>query len=178
MFFSKKRNPPEEPPAGSKDSADFVFIRKALLVVEGSQPSVQAAAFAIKLARQIGCELLAAYVVDTATLDYLLQLHIFVQDEREDLEQELERKGRCYLAGVEKECQEAGITIKTHLSSGRFHQVILQLAAEYKADVIIVGGWKHGIKQKDTTSVERQLIMDLAECPVIVVKGKTESKQC
>ncbi|NLF94134.1 MAG: universal stress protein, partial [Oligosphaeraceae bacterium] len=76
MFFPKKQNPPAGLPDANESSAGFVFIRKALLVVEGSQPSVQATTFAIKLARQTGCELLAVSVVDTATLDYLLQLHI------------------------------------------------------------------------------------------------------
>jgi len=178
MFFPKKQNPPEGLPEASESSAGFVFIRKALLVVEGSQPSVQATTFAIKLARQTGCELLAVAVVDTATLDYLLQLHIFVQDEREELEQDLVHKGRRYLAGVEEEAKAAGISVRTHLCSGRWHQMILHLANDYQPDVIIIGGWKHEIKQKDTTSVERQLIMDLAECPVIVVKSKTEPKHC
>ncbi len=175
MFFGKKQNiPVENNGDDAKESLEaFVFIHKALLVVDGSQPSMQATEFAIKFARQTGCELVAAYIVDTATLDYLLQMHIFVEDEREELEHDLENKGRRYLASVEAQGKEAGVLIKSHLCSGRFHQSILHIASELQVEVIIIGGWKNEIKQKDASSVERQLIMDLAECPVIVVKKKS-----
>jgi nucleotide-binding universal stress UspA family protein len=170
MFFSKKRNDSEPPPPANPEPDNFVFIRKALLVVDGSQPALDAAEFAVNFARQTGCRLCASFVVDTATLNYLQQMHIFVSEERQELEDDLERKGRRYLAGVQELGRKYDVEVDTHICQGRFHQVILKLARELEVDLIITGGWKHEIKQKDSSSIERQLIMDLAECPVIVVK--------
>lgn len=176
MFFSKKTNGKENLLSSSSKPPDFVFIRKALLVVDGSQPSLDAAEFAVNFARQTNCHLCAAFVVDTATLDYLQQMHIFVSEEREELEGDLKRKGKRYLAGVEELAKKYELSVDTYICQGRFHQVILKLARELEVDLIITGGWKHEIKQKDSSSIERQLVMDLAECPVIVVK-KAENKR-
>ena len=175
MFFNKKTNGSENLAPATPPSPDFVFIQKALLVVDGSQPALDATEFAVHFARQTSCELCAAFVVDTATLDYLQQMRIFVSEERMELEQDLEQKGRRYLTAVQELGRKYDLDIKTHICQGRFHQVILKLARELEVDLIIIGGWKHEIKQKDSSSIERQLIMDLAECPVIVVK-KSEKR--
>ncbi len=177
MFFSKKRNDSEPPPPASPEPPpEFIFIRKALLVVDGSQPALDAAEFAVNFARQTNCCLCAAFVVDTATLNYLQQMHIFVSEERQELEEDLQRKGRRYLAAVQELGKKYDLQVETHICQGRFHQVILALARKLEVDLIITGGWKHEIKQKDSSSIERQFIMDLAECPVIVVK-KAEKRQ-
>ncbi|MFA6929851.1 MAG: universal stress protein [Lentisphaeria bacterium] len=176
MFFNKKTNSSENVAAAAPTSSDYMFIRNALLVVDGSQPSLDATDFAVHFAKQTHCELSAAFVVDTATLDYLQQMRIFVKEERQELEQDLELKGKRYLTNVQALGRKYEVNIKAHICLGRFHQIILKLARELAVDLIIIGGWKHEIKQKDSSSIERQLIMDLAECPVIVVK-KTEERK-
>lgn len=175
MFFNKKTNNGETSAQSNPSPPEFIFIRRALLVVDGSRPALDATEFAVQFTRQTNCELSAAFVVDTATLDYLQQMRIFVKEERMELEQDLELKGKRYLCSVQELGRKFSLEIKTHICQGRFHQTILKLARELGVDLIIIGGWKHEIKQKDSTSVERQLIMDLAECPVIVVK-KTEER--
>jgi len=176
MFFRKKTNNSENLAPATPPPPDFVFIRKALLVVDGSKPALDATEFAVQFARQTNCELCAAFVVDTATLDYLQQMRIIVSEERMELEQDLELKGKRYLAGVQELGKKHNLDIETHICQGRFHQVILKLARELEVDLIITGGWKHEIKKKDSSSIERQLILNLAECPVIVVK-KNEREQ-
>jgi hypothetical protein len=37
-------------------------------------------------------------------------------------------------------------------------------------DAIVLGGWKRTIARKDVASIERQHILDQADCPVVVVK--------
>ncbi|NMA43098.1 MAG: universal stress protein [Oligosphaeraceae bacterium] len=176
MMFFRKKTSGEETKKNEAPAAEFTFIQKALLVVDGSKPSLEAADFAVNFARQTGCELVATFVVDTATLDYLQQMRIFVSEERQELEQDLERKGRRYLDTVQELGQKHNLYIATHMCHGRFHQTALKLARELEVDLLIIGGWKYEIKQKDSSSVERQLIMDLAECPVIVVKKCEEHK--
>lgn len=175
MFFSRKQRNSEIKNSVKKevDSEDFAFIGKVLLVVDGSGPSRDASNFAVDFARQLKCKLDAAFVVDTAILDYLQQMRIFVKEERLELEQDLELKGKRYLSAVQELGEKYNIPVQTHICQGRFHQTILSLAKELEVDLLIIGGWKHEIKQKNTSSVERQLVMDLAECPVIVVKKST-----
>lgn len=174
MLFGRKRNNDADASAanGDKSARDPNFLHLILLVVDGSQPSAQATDFAIKFARMNNSELLASYIIDTATMDCLTQMRILVQEEREELQRDLEAKGQRYLARVRQLAAANALEVRTHISRGRFHQVILHLAREHKCDAIIIGGWKNEIQRKDSSSVERQLILDLAECPVIVVKHK------
>lgn len=168
-MFRRKLKTEEEHEQGS-DSSNL--LGKLLLVVDGSKPSMAAARFAVQLAGQAGSSITAVYVVDTATMDYLLQTHIFVSDERTEFERDLESTGRRYLDYVTTIAGNAGLTVETELRRGSFHQTILQSARTADVDAIVVGGWRRSITQKDAASVERQLILDQADCPVIVVKDK------
>ncbi len=149
-----------------------MLLEKMLLVVDGAEPSIAAANYAVGLARQTGGAITAVHVVDTAVMEYLQQMRIFLTDERQEFEQDLERTGQRYLEYVRAIAGNAGLTIDTVQVKGAFHQMILQRAREMQADVIILGGWHRTITRKDATSVERQLILDAADCPVIVVKRR------
>ncbi len=151
---------------------DGTFLRRLMLVVDGSQLSEEAAYFAFRLARRLECELEAVYSVDTATMDYLLQMHIFVSEERQEFEAAIEAKGRSYLDRVKRLADACGMELETKILRGRFHQTILDYGKASHADAIVLGGWGggHGGQAKDTFSVERELIMALATCPVFVVK--------
>ena len=150
---------------------DGTFLRRLLLVVDGSQLSEEAAYFAFRLASRLGCALEAVYSVDTATMDYLLQMHIFVSEEREEFEAAIEEKGKSYLERVRRLAEACGMELETKILRGRFHQTILDYGKASQADAIVLGGWGDGHgHSKDTFSVERELIMKLAECPVFVIK--------
>jgi len=147
------------------------LFTNVLLVVDGSEAAVAAANVAVRMAAQHGCALSAVYVVDTATLDYLLQMRILVNQEREGLEQDLVKTGARYLEYVSTIARKQSIEVETALRHGSIHQEILKEAYERGVDAIVLGGWKRTIARKDTASVERQHILDQADCPVIVVKA-------
>ncbi|MFO7821494.1 MAG: universal stress protein [Lentisphaeria bacterium] len=153
--------------------ADNLF-NSMLLVVDGSEPSIAAAHYAVDLASQSGGRITAIYVVDTATMEYLTQMKIFVSEEREEFEKELEQTGRRYLDFVRTIAEKEGHEVDTIIDNGTFHQVVLQAARDLPADVVVLGGWRRSITRKDVTSVERQLILDQADCPVIVVKSQNK----
>ncbi len=150
------------------------LLGKLLLVVDGSEPSIAAANFAVRFAQQVSASITAIYVVDTATMDYLMQMKIFVTDEREDFEQDLERTGQRYLDYVKAIAGKQGMEVQTEMHKGSFHQRILQQARTMKADMIVLGGWHRTVTRKDMASVERQLILDEATCPVLVIKAEKE----
>ena len=176
LFGRSQKNGKNDQSAGEDQPAPAApaVMRRALLVVDGSQPSQDAAQFAVGLAANLSCELLAAFVIDVAVMDYLMQMRIFVKEEREEFEEDLERKGRRVLIHVQDAGAKAGVEVETIMCKGRFHQSILQLVAERKVDAIIICGWKDSSVQKDLSSVERQLVLDQADCPVIVVKRQHE----
>ncbi len=162
-------------PEAAPEHEDALFER-ILLVVDGSKASTAAARYAVQLAVESGGALTAAYVVDTATMDYLTQMHIFIQAEREEFEKDLERTGNRYLDYVGTLAANRGISVTKELRKGSFHKTILRLAAELPASVLVLGGWRHTITRKDTASVERRLILDEAECPVLIVKAPPEPR--
>lgn len=148
------------------------LLDKMLLVVDGSEPSIAAANYAVGLAAQTGGHITAVYVVDTATMEYLSQMRIFIAEERSEFEQDLERTGHRYLDYVRTIGHNHGIDIEGLQLKGAFHQVILQKAREMEADVIVLGGWYQTVTRKDVASKQRQLILDEAACPVLVVKKR------
>ena len=182
MFFKGKTTerlnaPASRPAAGDTRTPcdDKPFLEKILLVVDGSLHSMQAADFAVRLATRLGTCLQAAFIVDTATLDYLLQMHIFIEEERAEMEADLELKGQRYLERVKEIAAHAGLPLETFIVRGRQHQAVLHLARREHAAAIVLGGWYRESRQKDLTSVERQLILDLAECPVFVIKDNVHA---
>ena len=170
MFLRRKRPESKPEPQRPPSARPAGLFNRALLVVDGAEPSIAAAHFAVRMATQVGGELLAVYVVDTATMDYLMQMRIFVKEERLEFERDLELSGQRYLEHVKTIGRNHGIEIQTDLRHGSFHQTILRVAREEEVDAIVLGGWRRTITRKDATSVERQLILSEADCPVIIVK--------
>lgn len=148
------------------------LLTKILLVVDGSEASIAAANYAVGLGCQVGSTITAVYVVDTATMDYLGQMKIFLSEERREFEQDLQRTGDRYLEYVRTIGRKQGLDVETEQLKGAFHQTILQRARELEVDAIVVGGWHRTVTRKDVASVQRQLILDEATCPVIVVKKR------
>jgi nucleotide-binding universal stress UspA family protein len=171
---STANSAPAQTPAAARSSGSRPSIfERILLVVDGSEPSLAAADFGVRLALQAGSQVTAIYVIDTATMDYLMQMKILVTDERQEFERDLESTGRRYLDYVSAVAANSGLQIETRLERGSFHQTVLQVAREIGVDAIVVGGWRRTITRKDASSVERQLILDEAEFPVIVVKAES-----
>lgn len=146
------------------------FLKRILLVVDGSQESEEATEFALRMAARLGSDLIAAYVVDTATMDYLQQLHIFVSEERADLEESINVKGQSYLERTKRLAQAAGVRVETTVLRGRLHHVVLHFVRENQIDALVLGGRKGLYHDKDVSTVERELLLELAALPVIVVK--------
>ncbi|MGN0893192.1 MAG: universal stress protein [Oligosphaeraceae bacterium] len=146
------------------------FLNRLLLVVDGSAESENATAFALKMARALPCELIAAYVVDTATMDYLQQMRIFVSEERAELEDAINAKGQAYLQRTRMLAKAANIPLDTTILRGRFSNAVLQLLRQRDVQAVVIGGRKGLYRHKDAFTVERELLLDQSPVPVMVVK--------
>lgn len=176
LFSKKTEENPEENTQKEvkKEPVELLpFPKKIMIVVDGSQASYDAVDYAIALASRIpDCSLCAAFIVDTANMDILLQMHIFVNEERASFESELETKGRRTLDFVRNKGLKNELDIGTYLLKGRVTQIVLQAVRELGVEMLVIGGWHNGSTRKDTSSVEYQLLLDQAECPVVVIKHR------
>jgi len=145
-------------------------FRHILVVVDGTESSIEAAKYAIQLARGCGARLTALGIVDTATLKHLLSTHIMVAAEMQEYEHELEDSGRKHLAYVSGLAREAGVKAETSLLKGAVHSAVLAEQKSCGADLIVIGAFRWTLAHRDQVARERQLLLDEAPCPVLLVR--------
>ncbi|HOV39756.1 MAG TPA: universal stress protein, partial [Spirochaetales bacterium] len=109
------------------------LIQNLVVAISGSDASINAAKYAIILAKQYRCSLTAVYVVDTATLRQLVLTKIFVEDESKDYEESLYANGQRYLNYIRELASQKGLKIETSLRSGAIYTEILREAEDRKA---------------------------------------------
>ena len=141
-----------------------------LLFAEGSDGGMKAAADAIGLAADEKATLVIAAVVDTNTLKQLLSFRIFVEDEADEYEHELEESCRRQMNYVAQLADKAGVKNRTTLLRGACHSVILKEQKERDADLLVMGSYRASMAQRDVMAHEKQLIVDECPCPVLLVR--------
>ena len=141
-----------------------------LLLAEGSDTGMKAARDAINLAADEDATLVSAAVVDTNTLKQLLTSHIFVQEEMEEYEKDLEASCRKQLNYIAQLADKAGVRNRTSLLRGACHSAILREQKERKADLLVMGAFRASTARRDMMSREKQLIIDEIPCPVLLVR--------
>ena len=146
------------------------LISNIVTAVTGSDASILAAKYAIVMAKTYHCRLIMVYVVDTATIKQLTLSKIFVQDESIEYEKSLEANGRRYLTFMEDLAQAKGVKIEKEIRKGSVCMEILTAADEYKADLIIMGGWEKDRNARDIIGNAHREIMIGAKCSVLLVK--------
>jgi nucleotide-binding universal stress UspA family protein len=141
-----------------------------VVAVSGSDASILASKYAIVLAKLYRCRLSAVYVVDTATIRQLTLSKIFIQEESQEYEKNLESNGERYLSFVEDLARAKGVKIDREMRKGAVYTEILSAAAERKADLILLGGWEKDRSARDIITHAHREIMVSAKCSVLLVK--------
>ncbi|MDD5555873.1 MAG: universal stress protein [bacterium] len=154
--------------------ADGHGIRRIALFIEGTEPSMRAARYAVALARLLGAELVALYVVDVKTLEDLLRARIFVRMEEAGYERDLEEDGRRYLNHVRDLAEAKGVPVETMLEKGEVHTTVVRAVRDLGADLLVMGEIETPRSRKDFYFDERERVFREARCPVLVVKGDEE----
>lgn len=146
------------------------LFQTVVVAVSGSEASIDASKFAIVMAKQYRCRLVAVNVVDTATLKELLLSRIFVEDESFEYERSLEENGQRYLNYVEELAGRKGVAVEKVLRKGAVFSEIIAAADEREADLIILGGLEEKGGTRDVISRQHRDIMRNARCSILVVK--------
>lgn len=144
-------------PSGTK-----IGWRNILLATDGSKYSLLATEKAIDFAKSYGGSLSAVSVVDVPAELY---------GEAPDLVEDLVKKAQEYVAAVRAKAQEEGVAVETFVGEGESSRTVLKVAAENKADMIVMGSHgRTGLRRLLMGSVTEKVIGN-APCPVLVVKS-------
>jgi nucleotide-binding universal stress UspA family protein len=148
------------------------LLSHLLVAVSGSVASINAARYAVVMAKLYRCKLSAVYVVDTATLKQLALSKIFLPEESEDYALSLKANGMRYLDFVEELAKARGVQIEKELRSGNVATEITTAAQEKGADLIVLGGWEKDRDPRDTVGHTHREIQVHSKVSVLVVKNR------
>lgn len=140
----------------------IVGWKTIVLATDGSRYSKLAADRAIGFAKSYGGSLKVLSIVDVPTEFYA---------EAPQAVDDLIRQTKGFVADVKKRSEEEGVPAETFVGEAEAYQAITNLAAEKKADMIIIGSHgRTGLRRLLMGSVAEKVI-GYAACPVLVVKS-------
>jgi nucleotide-binding universal stress UspA family protein len=140
-------------------------MKRILIPTDGSDCSLRAAEIGISLAKILGAEIFAIYVIDTMILEELTR-----SMGKRDIEKELEEKGERYLNHVIDSAKKEGLKAETILEKGEPYDQIILYAKTKHIDIIVMGTYgRRGTKRILIGSVTGRVI-EYSACPVLVVK--------
>ncbi len=149
------------------------FFKKIIVAINGRQSSLNAAMYAIMMAKSYHISLKFVYVVDTATIKYLAMNSLIMSDSKYSLEDKLRSDGENYLNYAVMLASKKGLTVEKELRSGGVYTEILKAADEYEADLIILGG--NGNNERSDVKINvlnhhQNEVLSSSRCPVMIVQ--------
>jgi len=147
-----------------------VPFKDIVVYLDGSESSMTAAMYGIKMAAEHGARLTAVYVVNTKALSELVKAGIFVAIEREEYQRDLQADADRYLRHVVKLAAQRKLGIETVKLEGAAHVVVNQLLKERKADLLVLGGITDIRSRREELSSETDRMLRTSPCPVLVVR--------
>lgn len=130
---------------------------------DGSAPAFKALELALALAKQNRS---ALHMVSVAEIDYLPE---FVEEIREETGRAARR-----FHGVVRRAHELadknGVKLQSHVLAGHPVRDVVKLAAEIKADLLVIGATGHTALYERLIGSRADRMVALAPCPVLVVK--------
>jgi nucleotide-binding universal stress UspA family protein len=149
------------------------LYRNVLILINGSESSIQAAKYGILMSKLYRCNLKALYVVDTATLKQLMLNKFFVAEESKEYEASLTLDGKKYLQYVEDLAKSKGVKIETEIKNGSVWSETVSMVESMEADLILLGCFDSNTRdQKDILSTSYREILINAPCSVQLVREK------
>lgn len=143
------------------------MFTKILLPVSGSEESVNASNFAVRLASSCDAQIIALHVVDPSVAR---QMSRSLKKTPGEVEIEMEENGWRYLYYAEEVAKDSKVRIIILMERGLPQERILTKAREYNVDLIILGHSSgrgtHGMILDKSV----QHILEHASCPVLIVK--------
>ncbi|HXF97361.1 MAG TPA: universal stress protein [Gaiellaceae bacterium] len=138
-------------------------FRRILAAIDGSEASDRAFATALELAQLIGARLTALAVEGP------LPAYAATVGEVEEVKREKDAFFGRLLARTERQAAEAGVELDVELRPGHAAELIVRVAAEKQADLIVLGHKGHFLRDHLLGSTADR-VAEHAGCPVMIVK--------
>ncbi|MBU6529386.1 universal stress protein (plasmid) [Methylocystis sp. MJC1] len=139
------------------------MFSKILHANDGSEHAFHALELAITIAKQNGSEL---HMICVEEVDYMPE---FVEEVRE----EAKTQGRRFHAvqrRAQAKAEEHEVKLQTHIIAGHPVRDIVLLAEKLGVDLLIIGAKGHSAIYERLVGSRADRIIQLASCPVLVVK--------
>ncbi len=139
------------------------MFTKILHANDGSEVAFHALSLALAIAKQNNSEL---HMVSVEEIPYLPD---FIEEVREATG----TAARRYHAVFERAramAEKDQVKLHTHLLAGHPVRDIVQLAAELKVELLVIGATGHSALYERMLGSRADRVMQLAQCPVLVVK--------
>jgi len=139
------------------------MFEKILCANDGSERAFRALALAIKIAQENNSEL---HMVSVEEIDYMPE---FVEEVRQEIGTAA-RRFQKVLQRAREIAEESRVKLHTHVLAGHPVRDIVELAAELKADLLVIGSAGHSELYERMLGSRADRIVHLAGCPVLVVR--------
>jgi len=143
---------------------------KWLIPVDGSELSIEAVAYALRMAQAgLACELVLVNVQEPATFYELVTLH-----DAEAIERLAQAAGQDMLAVALERVQAAGLPCSTHVRMGEPVALLLEVLEEEGCEGVIMGSHGRGLIGRTLLGSVSQQMLQHAPVPVTFVKPAPE----
>jgi nucleotide-binding universal stress UspA family protein len=139
------------------------MFEKILHANDGSEPAFHALGLALAIARQNKSEL---HMVSVEEIDYMPE---FIEEVRQETGSAARRFHKV-LQRARAMAQESGVALHVHVLAGHPVRDIVELARELKVDLLVIGATGHSALYERLIGSRADRIVQLAPCPVLVVK--------
>jgi nucleotide-binding universal stress UspA family protein len=139
------------------------MFEKILCANDGSERAFHALALAIELAKENNSEL---HMVSVEEIDYMPE---FIEEVREEIGTAARRFHKV-LQKAREMAEQGRVKLQTHVLAGHPVRDIVELAAELKADLLVIGSAGHSELYERMLGSRADRIVHLAGCPVLVVR--------
>ena len=139
------------------------MFKNVLIANDGSDRAFEALSLALKIAKASGAEL---HMVSVEEIPYL-------PESIEEVRQEKGTAGRRFHAVLNRAramAESNQVPLQTHVVAGHPVRDIVNLAADLKADLLVVGASGHSALYDRMVGSRADRLVHLAPCPVLVVK--------
>jgi len=139
------------------------MFSKILHANDGSAPAFHAFELALALTKQNGAEL---HMVSVLEIDYLPE---FMEEVREEAGTAA-RRFHTVLQRAKDMAGRSSVKLHPHILTGHPVRDVVKLAAELKAELLVIGATGHSALYERMIGSRADRIVQLAPCPVLVVK--------
>jgi nucleotide-binding universal stress UspA family protein len=138
-------------------------FEKILAAIDGSEASDHAFAKALELASLTGATLTALAVEGP------LPAYAATIGEVEEVKREKDAFFQRLLVHTREQAESAGVELEAHLQPGHAAELIVRIARETQADLIVLGHKGHFLRDHLLGSTADR-VAEHADCPVMIVK--------